>query len=340
MVRTRTACLAAVVALGLGAGACDSGKKASTASAVNNPDLALLPADSEVVLGLNFAQLQTSGLWKQFSPMLMSKAAGPLNDFKTVCGFDPMEAVKSVSVGAKGAGGANPEGVIVVRGPDKAKVTGCLEKVKAEAAKNGAEITQDGDVFTVKAPTGDTSAWTYVGSDALVGSFGPQASKATVMAAAKGGSGLGTSATFVEMYSKINTKDSLWVLVNGNAPFMAQASQFGIKAKAVFGSLNVTDGLTMDLRIRMNSADETKNFVGLAKSQTDNPQIKGMFDKLEVTQDGTDVKFSVALSQQKLMGLATTMGGMMGGMLGGGMGGGGMGGGDMGGAEEQAPPTP
>jgi hypothetical protein len=329
MVRTRTACLVAVVALGLGAGACDSGKKDSKAGAVNNPDLALLPADSEVVLGLNFAQLQQSAMWKQFSPLFMSKAASGLAEFKTACGFDPMEAVKSISMGAKGAGGANPEGVVVIHGPDKAKVTGCLDKMKAEAAKGGADIQQDGDVFTVKAPNGETSAFTFLGTDTIVGSFGPQASKATVMTAAKGGSGLGTSATFVEMYSKINTKDSVWVLVNGNAPFMAKASSFGIKAKAIFGSVNVTDGLTVDLRIRMGSNDEVKNFVSLAKSQTDNPQVKAMFDKLDVSQDGPDAKFSVALSQQKLMTLASTMGSMFGGMLGGGMGGGGMGGGDM-----------
>jgi hypothetical protein len=49
-----------------------------------------------------------------------------------------------------------------------------------------------------------------------------------------------------------------------------------------------------------------------------------MVDKLEVGNDGSDVKVSVAMSQQKLEGLVKNLGAMFGGRGGGG---GGMGGG-------------
>jgi hypothetical protein len=343
MVRTRTGWLVAVVALGLGAGACKNKEekkegattgdtkttetkpavvgdmtKPAVAMAAAGDDLALLPADSEVVLGLNFSQLQQSALWKQFAPALMSKASAGLNDFKTACGFDPMEAIKSVSMGMKGLGGSNPDGIVVIHGPDKGKVTACVEKAMVEAAKNGGEITVDGDVFLVKDKHGQNTAWTYVGADTLVGAVGPSASKDTLLAAAKGGSTLKTSQTFVEMYSKINTKESLWVLVNGNAPFMAQAARAGVKPKAVFGSVNVTDGLTVDMRIRLATPEEAKNLVTMAQGQTNSPQVKQMFDKLDIGADGADVKFSMAMSQQKLTALMGMMGGMLGGMMGGG----------------------
>jgi len=355
MVRTRTGWLAAFVALGLVAGACKKEEKKTAegttgttaaptgetkavdnkgpglavqaANVASGDDLSLLPADSEVVLGLNFAQLQQSALWKQFSPALMAKAASGLNDFKTACGFDPMEAIKSVSLGMKGLGGSTPDGIVVIHGPDKGKVTGCLDKAKAEAAKNGGEITQDGDVFMVKDKHGANTAWTFVGNETLIGAVGPSASKATLVAAAKGGSPLKSSKTFVEMFSKINTKESLWVLVNGNAPFMAQAAKAGVKPKAVFGSVNVTDGLSVDMRIRLATPEEATNLVKLAQQQTGNPQVKNMFDKLDVGADGSDVKFSVAMSQQKLTALMGMVGGALGSMMGGGGGmGGGMGG--------------
>jgi hypothetical protein len=57
------------------------------------------------------------------------------------------------------------------------------------------------------------------------------------------------------------------------------------------------------------------------QGQINNPQVKQMFDKLEVTQDGSDVKISIALSNQKLQQLTQMLGGMMGGMMGGSMGG-------------------
>lgn len=347
MVRTRTGWLVAVVAVGsLGVGACKKNeeKKDGTTTAagsaateqkpgvvqdvtkgqvaiatVGADDLALLPADSEVVLGLNFAQLQQSALWKQFAPALMAKAAGGLNDFKTACGFDPMEAIKSVSMGMKGLGGDVPAGIVVIHGPEKGKVMACVEKAKVEAAKNGSEITVDGDVFLVKDKKGQTTAWTYVNNDTLIGAVGPQASKATLLAAAKGDSALKSSQAFVEMYSKINTKESLWVLVNGNAPFMAQAAKANMKPpKAVFGSVNVTDGLTVDMRIRFATAGDAKDLESLAKQQTDNPQVKSMFDKLDVAADGADVKFYLAMSQQKLTALMGLVGGALGGMMGGG----------------------
>lgn len=354
MVRTRSGLLVALVALGLSASACKKKEenKAGTGTtteqkadpaggggAATNPvtkptgagaivgadDLSLLPADSEIVVGLNFAQLQQSALWKQFSPTLMEKAASGLNDFKTACGFDPLEAIKSVSAGFKTVGDDNANGIVVVHGPDKGKVMACLPKAKEEAVKKGGDITVDGDVFTIKSRKGESSTWTFSDGDTLVGSIGPSSSKDTLLAAAKGGSALKTSQVFVDMYSKINTKDSLWMLVNGNAPFMAKASQAGVKPKAVFGSINVTDGLTVDMRIRLATPDEATQLVNMAKGQTSNPQVKQMFDKLDVTADGADAKISVAMSNQKLQQMIGLVGGMMGGMMGG-AGGGGMGG--------------
>ncbi|HEU4612898.1 MAG TPA: hypothetical protein VFS15_12500 [Kofleriaceae bacterium] len=340
MVRTRSLLIAAL-ALGLGAGACkkkedtksDQAAEKGGENAVTKPagggaavagadDLSLLPADSDVVLGLNFSQLQQSALWKQFAPKLMEKAAGDLAEFKAMCGFDPMEKFKSMSLGIKGAdAGKTPDGAVVIHGPDKATVMGCLSgKGKEELAKKGTEVTIDGDVVVMK-KDGETTAWTFVNNDTALGVIGANASKDTLLAAAKGGSALKTSPAFVDIYSKVNVKDSLWFLVNGNAPFMAKAALPGGKPKAVFGSVNVTDGLTLDLHVRMATPDEAKSLVTMMQGQTNNPQVKQMFDKLEVSADGTDAKVAVALSNQKLQQLVGMVGGMMGGMMGGGMGG-------------------
>jgi hypothetical protein len=339
MLRNRSGWIVAVAALGLGLGACkknedkksgdtagktaDKATNAATGSpavpgiASSGDDLSLLPADSDMVMGLNFAQLQQSALWKQFSPKLMEKAASGLAEFKAACGFDPMEAMKSMSMGLKGVGGDVPDGVIIVHGLDKSKSMACLDKAKTEAAKNNTEITIDGAVFTVKDKNGQLTAWTFTGSDVLVGVIGPAASKDTLLAATKGSNGIKNSQTFVDMWGKINTKDSLWLLINGNAPFMAKAAQAGVKPKAVFGSINVTDGLTVDMRVRLGTADEATQLVTMAKSQTGSPQVKQMFDKLDVTADGVDAKISIAMSNAKLQALIGMVGGMMGGMMGG-----------------------
>jgi hypothetical protein len=342
MVRIRNGWLVAVLALGLGATACKKnddkkGDQPATADKMSEKmpgmpgadkgaanagdDLALLPVDSEMVMGINFGQLQQSALWKQFSPKLMEKAAKGLADFKAACGFDPLEAFKSMSIGLKNLGGGTPDGAIVVHGLDKGKAWPCLDKLKEEAAKHGSEVSVDGNVFLVKDKKGDTTAFTFVNDTTLLGTLGASGTKDGVLAAAKGGGALKTSPTFVEMYGKINTQDTLWLLMNGNSPVFKQMGAMGVKPKAIFGSVNVTDGLTVDMRLRLSTPDEATQMVNMAKGQLGNPQVKQMFDKLDVTNDGADVKFSVAMSNQKLQQLLQTVGGMMGAMMGGGMGG-------------------
>jgi hypothetical protein len=279
-----------------------------------------------MVLGLNIAQLQQSALWKQFSPKLMDKIAGDLANFKADCGFDPLESIKSIAMGMKNMGGSGePEGAIVIHGPDKAKVLACIDKEKDKAKAKGTEMTVDGDVVLMKDKKGTTSAMTFVNDSTILGVIGPNGTAAGVKEAAKGASALKSSATFVDMYSKINTQDSLWMLINGNSPALAKASGMGIKPKAIFGSLNLTDGLTVDFRVRMATPDEAKSLVSMMQGQVGNPQVKQMFDQLDITPDATDAKISVKMSAAKLQALAQMVGSMMGGMMGG-MGGGAAGG--------------
>jgi hypothetical protein len=331
MVRFRIGWLVAVVAIvGMGAAACkkkDDAKNAASSDgkligppgqvAAASDDLALLPADSEVVLGFNFAQLQQSALWKEYSPKLKEKMSGGLAEMKAACGFDPLDALKSFSIGMRGLDGGKPDGVLVVHGPSKAKVMGCSDKLKAEAAKNGSEVVIDGDVFTVKDKSGSNVALTFVNETTMVGVIGEKGTKEGVKAALSAGSGLKSSSAFMEMHSKIKPGQSLWMLINGNSPALGKASAMGVKPKAVFGSLNVTDGLALDLRVRLGTPEEATQLVNMAKAQTGNAQVKAMFDTLDVATEGSDAKVTVAMSNQKLKGLIGMVGGMLGGMLGG-----------------------
>lgn len=338
MVRFRKGWLVAVVAVvGFGAAACkkkdDATNAANSTGMVGSPgaltgapgssaaadDLALLPADSEVVLGFNFAQLQQSALWKEYSPKLKEKMSSGLAEMKAACGFDPMETLKSFAIGMRGLGDGKPDGVMVIHGPGKAKVMGCTDKLKAEAAKNGGEVTVDGDVVLVKDKSGANTAVTFVNDTTMVGVIGDKGTKDGVKAAAMGGSTLKTSSAFMEMYSKIKPGQSLWLMINGNSPALAKAGAMGVKPKAVFGSLNVTDGIAVDLRVRLATPEEATQLVNMAKGQTSSAQVKAMFDTLDVTTDGSDAKITLAMSNQKLKGLIGMVGGMLGGMLGGGI---------------------
>lgn len=291
-----------------------------TGNAANSDDLSLLPLDSELVLGFNLSQVQQSALWKQFAePKLMTgDTMRKMTEFKAKCAFDPMTAVKSVTVGMKGLGGTTPDGVVVVHGLDKNKLWACLDNMKDEMAKDGTELTRDGDVAIFKnTKNGATFATTFVNDSTLVAVLGEKATAAGVKAAAAGGSTLKSSPPFLDMYSKVNTGDSLWGLMNGNSKVFDKMSSLGVKPKAMFGSINVTDGLSLDLRMRLETPDAAAQLANMSKAQLQ--QAAKMFDKADVSNDGSDVRFTIVLSNQKLQALIAQFAGLVGAF--GGMGG-------------------
>ncbi|HEY1557054.1 MAG TPA: hypothetical protein VGF94_19600 [Kofleriaceae bacterium] len=348
MVRIRSGWVVALAVLGLGASACKKNDDKGAASGdktaehkpggggagdkgggggggVANDDLALLPVDSEAVVGINFGQLQQSELWKEFvAPKLTGSDFAGIQKFKDLCGFDPLESLKTVSFGLKGLGGSGDDvnGVIVVHGYDKAKSMSCFDKDGVtEAEKDGTKVNIDGDVVLITDKKGKQIGFTFVNDTTAIAVLGPDATtKDGIKKIAAGGGSLAKSQTVVDLYGKIKTADSLWFLVNGNAPFMSKAGSLGVKPKAVFGSLNVTDGLSLDLHMRLNTPDEAGNLVSMAKGQLG--QAKQFFDKIDVTNDGADVLIAIAMSKDKLKSLVGMMAGMMGGMMGGGAGGG------------------
>jgi hypothetical protein len=327
MLRIRHRWLVAVIAAGGLAlvAACKKDDKADTAGGKTgtaekpgaSDDLTYLPIDSEVVFGVNFAQIAQSAVWKQFVEPKLNTGSGEMTgkiaEFKAKCGYDPVGSLKSLSVGGKGEG-ANGSFVAVIHGLDKAKAWACVDKMKDDIAKGG-EFTRDGDIALFKAKDGAQVAVTFVNDSTAIAVGGPQANPAGVKAASAGGSALKTSPAFVAMYGKVKTGDSLWFLVNAKP--LEQFAAFGLKANAAYGSLNAADGLALDMRIRTESPDAAAQLANLLKTQGQN--AAKMFDQVDFQPDGNEVKCTVVLSSQKLQSLITTFGGMFGAM--GGMGG-------------------
>jgi hypothetical protein len=80
--------------------------------------LAAMPKETEMVFGIDFAQLRKSAIFKKYEPMLMEKMGKELEEFKTKCGFDPKEKLTGALVGLElpTSGGPPPTATVFVRG--------------------------------------------------------------------------------------------------------------------------------------------------------------------------------------------------------------------------------
>jgi hypothetical protein len=283
-----------------------SGDKSS--GSLGGDDFSLLPADAEVVMGVNAGQILQSGVWKQLAePAFKKGSAGRrLAEMKEKCDLDPMAAIKTLTFGLKDGGAGQPEGVIVVHGVDKTKGLACIDKMKEPSA----EVTRDGDVVMVK-DHGSTAAVTFVSDDTAVVVLGAKANPAGVKSVIAGNSGLKAVPAFADQYKKVNTSDSWWFVVTGKQ--LDAAAAIGAKPKAVAGSLNVTDGLTADIKIVVDSAPVATQLADGLKQKS---QLVGaMVDKIDITSEADQVKIAIAMSSQKLQALVTQLGSSLGGFL-------------------------
>jgi hypothetical protein len=270
-------------------------------------DLSMLPVDAEAVMGINFAKLQTSEAWKQLiEPRLSGNATllAKLTELKSTCGFDPMAEIKSLAVGMKGGFGS-PDGVVVVHGLDKAKTMACFEK-KDAFAKHDVDATLDGDVAILKPAKGgdpeQVAGVTFVNDTTAVVVLGPRATKDGVNKAAAGKSMLKSSPTFIDMYNRLDTGQAMWVMVNGNSKLFERLKQLGIATMGMFGTLGTADGLALDLRLRMESADNAAT----TKSRwagTIEGFLKQYVDRIAISTEGADVRLVLGAAPGKLDGI-------------------------------------
>jgi hypothetical protein len=279
-------------------------------------DLSLLPVDSEVVVGINVAQIVQSPLYKQFvEPARAKRKLGAFDELMAKCGYDPTASLKTVSLGLKGFDAGAPDGVAVFRGVEKAKSLACLDKMKEEMAKEGAEVSKDGDVTLIKGKNGETTAVSFINDTTAIMVVGKNANAAGVKSVMAGDSALKSSPTFVAMHSKVKTGDSIWFLLNGKV--LDKAAMIGARPKALFGSINATDGITVDTKMQLETAEAAAQ---MATSLKDKAQMGAAYvDKLDFGNDGDLVTISVVVSNQKLQALVTQFGAFLG--LGGAMGG-------------------
>ena len=261
-------------------------------------DLAFLPVDSEVVIGLDLAQLRRSPLWDQHAGTMLAKIEGPLDAIRAACGFDPVATLTGASFGGADLGGA-PRGVIVLHGLSRAVVTACVEKHEHQLA-----ATVDGGVALFATHDGQIAA-TFVDDTTLVAVMGPAATKQGIKTVLAGQSALPTSPVFLGLWKLIDHTSSGWLLWNGSSQALATIRSVAPELRVIFGSVRVTDELALDGRVRMNTPAAAATLVQLLTPQVS--QARAMFRRFDLTADDVDVHIELQLDADQLANIAAML---------------------------------
>src|SRR5262249_53360183 len=127
--------------------------------------LGMMPKDAEMVMGIDFASLRSSALYKQYAPMLQAAAGSKLSEFKDMCGFDPFEQIGTITVAVKGDK-SDQDLTALITGFSKDKVVDCVKKAAAKDGKSD-QVKIDGDYIEATTPKGQVGLL-FVGDGILV----------------------------------------------------------------------------------------------------------------------------------------------------------------------------
>ncbi len=280
-------------------------------------DLPYLPADADAVLGIDVAKLRGSSLWQQFVAPALSSAT-PIQQFAAMCGFDPIAAISSATLGLRGFGNDESfSGTAVLHGIDRTKAMACFDASGVPAAQqNGVQVAVDGNVALLTTPDGFHAGFTFVDDSTALVVLGPDAATAAGIAKiAAGGGGLDATAGFSTLFANVAADDALWLVVTDTSPLLGQinassAQYTNIKVHGVFGSLDVADTLSLHGGIRVDSPALADQIVADAQQQLDAIAKAGVstkyFDQLDIVSDGNDVLLDVTMNVAELLAFAST----------------------------------
>jgi len=306
-----------------GGGGGGDGKGMAGASAVApkgglSRALSMMPANTEIVMALDFAKLRSSAVFKKFEPKLMERIGSKLGEFKTLCGWDPMTKATGILVGGRGK--EMTEMTAFVRGFDKASVTDCINKAveKSKAEGKTRTVTFDGDLVELNEDGNNAVRFMFLDDQTiLVKRVGGDdlASKDVYLAtaASKATDGLMGSQTFSSLIDATDTAATLWFVMNGNSSFIPP--NIPMKFTAIFGSVNAADGADGVLKLRMADDDTAKGLVTMGKMQMDQMKDSPFAEYIKAVKleaKGKDVHVNFKLTGKQLE-TAAAMAGSMGG---------------------------
>ena len=272
-------------------------------AALGDP-VGFLPSDSELVLSIDGDQLRKSPLWTIADQRIRAAGGTSFSTFTGTCGFDPIASIRGVTVGLRGLKNAKPDGVIVVTGLSRAKLTECLERAGATAS---AQLTVDHGFYTIRTSTTDPTAmtFTFVDDGTAVILLAPSADRAALEKVLASGVPLRRSPTFTQLLAQIDTSASVWGIANGKSSIF-DITQGNQKPSAIWGSIHLDTGASVSMRIRFNDAAVAQQLATQAQTQMSGAQM--FFDRLDINADGPELVVEAAMSESKLASLMSLLG--------------------------------
>jgi hypothetical protein len=261
--------------------------------------LAYLPVDSEFVISLDFRAVRASELWAEYEPQLYAVVGKVLAAIRDNCGFDPLQAVESMTLAVRDF--QDTESVAVIRGVDRDALMACITADQGRTP--GSPIVVDRGILRF-AHEGDRRELAgFADRSTMVVHIASGASPDTVRAVLRSGVPLRAAPGFLALFERIPSDVALWLLVRDNASVLRRLPAAGPTVRGVYGEIRVSASLAAAVHIIVDDANQATQHAASFDQLVQ--QARPMFDKLRATSDGTVITIECELSSTRLQTLVT-----------------------------------
>ncbi len=339
-----------VLGASLALGACKGG-------GAPKEDLALVPQDAEIVVGINLARMRGTAMWKKFMDLAMSQEQSKKSyeDFNKACvDFGAADGPQSVFVALPQMTNTTKDGAVIIRlksAIDDARLQKCGEFI---ASKNGDKMVSTDyhgkKIYNGGSGDADKGGVTLLDGKTVAFGSGAWIKKVIDIAGGKEQATAKKNEALMALVKRAKTSDAMW-----GAGLVSQATRDQLKndphlsaagsMKDVFGSIDFANGFAADINVDVGSDADAKDLTVKIQSQLNdtkkNPQVMMMgvaslLDQVKI--DAKQATFHVAINynQQQVDDIINRVKGFLK-SLGGAMQGGGFGG-NLGQPPMQMPP--
>ncbi len=253
--------------------------------------LGFLPGDAQIIAVVDFKELRTSVVWKRFEPTIQQRLGTYQTVFKDCYQFDPLAAVRRVSLGISDPRG-NPRGVVVIQGFRRDLVMRCLEEVRAGSQ---GKVTIEHGVLSFADGTRHVMA-TFADDTTMVIQFGPQVDANALAATLDGGAPLRMSPELGELLGRLDPSHPMWLVVQDGSLFTGVTA--GANATSLVTSARI--GETTNAMMRMRFADPAQASTLATQLQAQIGALQMMVDDVSVVADDTDLVLTVRMTAAQL----------------------------------------
>ncbi len=277
--------------------ACKDKPAADTAAAAGVTDfsdpLALVPADSDMIMKLDLGALRKSALWRTYQHDVLMFLAPTF----ARCNYNPFDEITTITAGFPG--GAK-QGMFVIRNIDRDKATKCLRESKAET---NTTVAFDGDFITLTNKSGAVNLLLFVDAKTLVMQGSKNPTKTELTAALGMGAPLRKDPAMVAALAKLSPTAALTFVSRPGSRPMAEGleQKLGVPATGFHASLEATDRLALRSTVELTSAADATAAIQTAQAQLD--QAKEFFETVSAKADGANVVVEISATEAQIKAL-------------------------------------